>query len=301
MTLHEQCTLFGIDAAGDIHRRKVERGLTEFCRFLTDGNGMKVYDAEEAVKVVLQLDPVFESATEVTDMGLTRGLHAAQNDLALFWLFAHVRSKIGEQQIYGSACYSYGTRTAIFVPMHRLPLLLAALLLTSTVYAQEEMSGGADTGPSKTWGMISVQRTWTPQENNFPNWGLSFQGFRGIGESEESRWWLGIGFMAAGVERRDVIALTFGPGVFIVGRPSLGMFAFLQGGLGASSRSGVSGFNPFSDPTMQWGGALMSGVGVSAEIIWHMRLQTAIVMNAFTMDGGRSPFGIQFGLSTGGM
>jgi hypothetical protein len=185
--------------------------------------------------------------------------------------------------------------------MHRLSLFLAALLLATSLSAQEEMSGGSDTGPSKTWGMISVLRTWTPQENNFPNWGLNFQGFRGLGESEESRWWLGIGFMAAGVERRDVIALTFGPGVFILGRPSLGMFAFLQGGLGASSKSGVAGFNPFSDPTMQWGGALMSGVGVSAEIIWHMRLQTAIVMNAFTMDGGRSPFGIQFGLSTGGL
>lgn len=185
--------------------------------------------------------------------------------------------------------------------MHCIPLFLAALLLTTPLVAQEEMSSSTDTGPSKTWGMISVQRTWTPQENNFPNWGLCFQGFRGLGDSEDSRWWLGVGFMAGGVVRRDVISLNVGPGFFILGRPSLGMFSFLQVGIGASSQSGVTGFNPFSDPTMQWGGTLMSGVGVSAEIIWHMRLQTAIVMNAYTMDGGRSPFGIQFGLSTGGL
>lgn len=147
--------------------------------------------------------------------------------------------------------------------------------------------------------MFSVQRTWIPQENNFPNWGLSFQGFQGVGESK--RWWLGIGFLAGGVERRDVIALTFGPGFFIVGQPSLGVFSFVQGGIAASSKSGATGFNPFSDATMQWGVGMTSGLGISAEVIWHMRLQTAVVFNAFTMDGGRTPFGLQFGLSTGGM
>jgi hypothetical protein len=102
------------------------------------------------------------------------------------------------------------------------------------------------------------------------------------------------------VGERDVLALTFGPGYWLVGDRTVGAFAWLQGGVAMSSRSGATGFNPFSDNTLEWGFGVTSGIGGTIRLASWLQLQVGVVANGFTTDGGRSPYGIQFGLSGGG-
>jgi hypothetical protein len=173
---------------------------------------------------------------------------------------------------------------------------LVALLSCSAMIAQTEM--GDEESSSQQWTMLAIQRTWTPQVNGHPNWGFGFSGFSSI--DEDRRLYLGLSLLASGVERRDVVSLSFGPGYWIVGDRKLGAFAWAQAGVAMSARSGATGFNPFSDATLEWGFAGTSGVGGTVRIASWLQLQVAVVANAYSTDGGRTPFGIQFGLSGGG-
>lgn len=173
---------------------------------------------------------------------------------------------------------------------------IVVVCMASTCLAQSEM-GGTST-PSTSWLMLSYQRTWSPQHNNGPNSGFGFQAFQSI--DDDRRWWLGGAIMGADLQRRDLLNILVGPGVYIVGTGRLGMFAFLQMGLSMSSASGLTSFDFFSDRTLSFGMATMSGVGASAEVFKFLRVQTAIVGNWYTLEGGQTPFGIQVGISTGG-
>jgi len=177
-----------------------------------------------------------------------------------------------------------------------LPALLLCFLLSSPLVAQEEADGVS--APSTSWLMLSYQRTWSPQHNNGPNSGFGFQAFRSL--DEDKRWWLGGAIMGTDLQQRDLLNILVGPGVYIVGTGRLGMFAFLQTGLSMSSASGLTSFDFFSDRTLTFGMATMSGVGGSVEVFSFLRLQAALVANWYTLEGGQTPFGIQIGISSGG-
>jgi hypothetical protein len=180
--------------------------------------------------------------------------------------------------------------------MHIRLLLLALVFGASVLHAQEEI--GSTDSPSSSWSLISLQRTWLPQANDFPNWGVAAQGFTSI--DAQRRWFMGLGLIASGVERRDCISLMAGPAWFFAGDRTLGGFVFVQGGIVISARSGATGFNPFSDQTTVFGLGAASGLGGVVEITRWIRAQIAIVGNAYNVDGGRTPYGIQIGISSGG-
>ena len=184
----------------------------------------------------------------------------------------------------------------IFAPMHIVRFIIAMVAACIAAHAQTEL--GSEPGSSQQWSLLSIQRTWTPQVNDAPNWGFGFSGFSSINDSK--RLYAGLTLLTSGVGERDVLALTFGPGYWLVGDRSLGAFAWLQGGVAMSSRSGATGFNPFSDNTLEWGFGLTSGIGGTIRLASWLQLQVGVVANGFTTDGGRSPYGIQFGLSGGG-
>ncbi|MBU3742469.1 MAG: hypothetical protein FGM24_09330 [Candidatus Kapabacteria bacterium] len=183
----------------------------------------------------------------------------------------------------------------IFASMHIVRYVLALSLLACAAHAQTEL--GDERGSSRTWSLLSLQRTWTPQLNDAPNWGFGFSGFNA---TKTKDLYLGLTLLASGVGRRDVLALTFGPGYWLAGDRRAGLFTWLQGGVAMSSRSGATGFNPFSDNTLEWGFGLTSGVGGTVRITDWLQLQAAIVANAYSTDGGRTPYGFQVGFSGGG-
>ena len=180
--------------------------------------------------------------------------------------------------------------------MHIVRCLLILLLLTCAAHAQTEL--GDEPGTSATWSLLSLQRTWTPQLNDAPNWGFGFSGFSSLASGE--RLYIGVTLLASGVGRRDVLAVTFGPGYWLVGDRRAGLFTWLQGGAAMSARSGATGFNPFSDNTLEWGFGANAGLGGTVRITDWLQLQAAIVANAYSTDGGRTPYGFQVGFSGGG-
>mgnify|MGYP001627148618 CR=1 FL=1 len=174
--------------------------------------------------------------------------------------------------------------------------LILCILAPVHLFAQEEL--GDISGPSSSWTLISVYRTWTPQSNNFPNGGFGFQSFFNLNSNR--RWWFGLAFCGTGVERRDVLSLQFGPGVYIVGDSRLGAFAYVQTGIALGSDRGVAGFDVFSNPTSTWGLATIGGVGGTAKLSTLLKVHLAAVGSWYTMEKGRTPFGLQFGISFGG-
>ncbi len=184
--------------------------------------------------------------------------------------------------------------------MHPQIRLLTAILffaiVLSPVKAQEEIGG--DSGPAGSWTMISIHRTWTPQQRDYPNGGFGFQSFFDI--DKPRRWWLGFALRGNGVERRDVLGLMLGPGVFFAGDSKLGAFAYLQTGLGIGTARGISGFDFFSDPTLTFGLASTLGVGGNIEFNRWLRLHLAVTSSWYTNERGQTPYGLQFGFTFGG-
>lgn len=180
--------------------------------------------------------------------------------------------------------------------MHIVRFIIVMAAACTVARAQTEL--GSEPGSSQQWSLLSIQRTWTPQVNDAPNWGFGFSGFSSINDSK--RLYAGLTLLTSGVGERDVLALTFGPGYWLVGDRTVGAFAWLQGGVATSSRTGATGFNPFSDNTLEWGFGVTSGIGGTIRLASWLQLQVGVVANGFTTDGGRSPYGIQFGLSGGG-
>ena len=186
----------------------------------------------------------------------------------------------------------------MFVSMRTMfMMLLLVTSLTSTVFGQTELGGTSDS-PSSTWSLLSVQRTWVPQRDGFPNWGFGAQGFTSI--DRDRTYYVGFGIIGSGVAERDVVSIVFGPGAFLLGDRTLGLFAYLQGGLTLSSQSGMTGFDLFGDVSMQFGAGAVSGLGVFVSITDAIRAQVAVVANAYTVEGGVTPVGLQLGISSGG-
>lgn len=153
-------------------------------------------------------------------------------------------------------------------------------------------------GQSKSWSMLSVHRTFVPQERDFPNTGFGVQAFTAVGS--QKRYWLGFFFRGTGVSQRDVLSIGFGPAMFIVGDGSLGLFSYLQSGIGIGSSRGITGFDLFNDPTFTVGFSTITGIGGSIELSKWLRLHLAMVGSWHTMERGVTPYGLQLGVTFGG-
>lgn len=176
------------------------------------------------------------------------------------------------------------------------PCIIALFLCSLAVSAQEEL--GLDTAPSSSWAMFSYQRTWLPQANDAPNAGITIQAYSSLDDNK--RWWAGANIAFIGLNRRDAVSIAAGPAWFFLGDGKLGMFSFAQLGLVMSSASGLTSFDFFSDRTLQFGLSSGVGLGATVQISRLLRLQTSIIANWYTIDGGNTPYGIQIGLSSGG-
>lgn len=173
---------------------------------------------------------------------------------------------------------------------------IALVIVPITVLAQEEL--GVDTSPSSSWAMFSYQRTWLPQANDAPNAGIAIQAYSSL--DDDKRWWAGANIAFVGVDRRDAVSIAAGPAWFFLGDGKLGAFTFAQLGLVMTSASGLTSFDFFSDRSLQFGLSTGAGLGATVQISRLFRLQTSIIANWYTVDGGNTPYGIQIGLSSGG-
>lgn len=175
-------------------------------------------------------------------------------------------------------------------------LCVATLLGNAPSRAQDELNG-VD-GQIGSFTTISIMRTWTPQERDFPNGGFNLM--TSFTADDERRWWVGVGFRAMGVWQRDVLALTLGPTWWFAGDQKLGAFAFVQTGLGMGSTRGINGFDVFSDPTLTFGLASMAGVAGTWQLGRWVNLHGMIIGSHYSMEGGRTPYGVLVGLTFGG-
>ena len=81
MALDEHDVLLRIEAAGDILCQLIHAALTHQRGILTDSDGVHVHDAIQAIILILQGYPVFDSAHIRTQRQLTGGLNTAENTL----------------------------------------------------------------------------------------------------------------------------------------------------------------------------------------------------------------------------
>ena len=102
----------------------------------------------------------------------------------------------------------------------RCILCLATILVlcAPVIQAQDELDGTS--GPSSSFTTLSIMRTWTPQERDFPNGGFNLMS--SFATDDDRRWWFGMGFRAMGVWERDVLAITLGPTWWFAGDQRLG-------------------------------------------------------------------------------
>lgn len=184
----------------------------------------------------------------------------------------------------------------MFTQMRLAAALLMTLISVGMSTAQEEM--GDDSQPSGSWTMLSVHRTWSPQERDFPNGGFGIQSF--VDLDKPRRWWLGFALRGTGVSKRDVLSLMIGPGVYLAGDSRLGLFAYVHTGLAMGSSQGLGGFDVFSDPTTTYGLATVGGIGGNIEVSKWLRLHAALVGSWFTAERGQTPYGVQIGITFGG-
>lgn len=175
-------------------------------------------------------------------------------------------------------------------------IAVAALLLSSVAVAQDELDGRD--GPATSFTTISIMRTWTPQERDFPNGGFNLMS--SFATDDERRLWFGLGFRATGVWKRDVLALTLGPTWWFAGDQRLGAFAFVQTGLGMGSSRGIAGFDVFSDPTLSFGLASIAGIAGTWQVLKWVNLHGMIVGSHYSNERARTPFGVMVGLTFGG-
>ncbi len=170
------------------------------------------------------------------------------------------------------------------------------LFCFSQAGAQEEL--GRVSEQSSGWTMIGFDRTWVPQERGFPNGGFGFTTFTSLNQPRSV--WLGLGFRATGVHKRDALALTFGPGFQLLGTSRLGMFAYVQAGMSISSNNALTGFDFFTDTSTSFGLTSIGAVGGSVEIFSNVKFYTAVIGTYFSNERGYTPFGLQAGMTIGG-
>ncbi len=177
-----------------------------------------------------------------------------------------------------------------------LCLVTAVALCGPALQAQDELDGTG--GPSSSFTTISIMRTWTPQERDFPNGGFNLMS--SFATDDDRRWWVGVGFRAMGVWERDVLAITLGPTWWFAGDQRLGAFAFVQTGLGMGSTRGINGFDVFSDPTLTFGLASVAGIAGTWQVGRWVNLHGMIIGSHYSNEGGRTPYGVLVGLTFGG-
>ena len=180
----------------------------------------------------------------------------------------------------------------------RCILCLATILVlcAPVIQAQDELDGTS--GPSSSFTTLSIMRTWTPQERDFPNGGFNVKS--SFATDDDRRWWFGMGFRAMGVWERDVLAITLGPTWWFAGDQRLGAFAFVQAGLGMGSTRGITGFDVFSDQTLTFGLASAAGIAGTWQVARWVNLHGMIIGSHYSNEGGRTPYGVLVGLTFGG-
>ena len=77
--LHHNGANLGIDAGGEIERGDFADFGAQFGRILIDCDGVEIYDAEDALVVMLDADPVLEGAQIVSDVKVSGWLHAGED------------------------------------------------------------------------------------------------------------------------------------------------------------------------------------------------------------------------------
>jgi hypothetical protein len=177
-----------------------------------------------------------------------------------------------------------------------LCLATVVVLFAPAIQAQDELDGTG--GPSSSFTTLSIMRTWTPQERDFPNGGFNLMS--SFATDDDRRWWFGMGFRAMGVWERDVLAITLGPTWWFAGDQRLGAFAFVQAGLGMGSTRGITGFDVFSDQTLTFGLASVAGIAGTWQVARWVNLHGMIIGSHYSNEGGRTPYGVLVGLTFGG-
>ena len=180
--------------------------------------------------------------------------------------------------------------------MKHLTTILLLVAVAGPLAAQTELGGTS--APSQSWTMLQFQRSWVPQENDFPNGGFGVNAFFSL--DQDRRAWFGFGIMGTGLHKRDALAIDVGMGWWFLGHSRFGSYAWLMTGLGITSATGLTGFNFFSDPTTTYGLASQGGVGVAYELFTNLKVHLNTFGMWFTNDGGRTPYGLQLGLTFGG-
>ena len=71
--------ILGIDSGGQIERGDLIDFGAQLRRILVRRDGMQVHDAEDALVVVLDADPVLERAQIISDVQISGGLHAGED------------------------------------------------------------------------------------------------------------------------------------------------------------------------------------------------------------------------------
>ena len=74
MALDEHDVLLRIKAAGDVLRQLLQRSAAQVCRYLTDGDGVHIDDAVQAVVFVLKRDPVLDRTHIRAERQIAAGL-----------------------------------------------------------------------------------------------------------------------------------------------------------------------------------------------------------------------------------
>ena len=79
--LVEDDAALGVDAGGDIGGGHLAGRLAQFARVLRQGQRVQVDDAEDAVVIVLQRDPVADRAEIIAEMQIAGRLDAGKNSV----------------------------------------------------------------------------------------------------------------------------------------------------------------------------------------------------------------------------
>ena len=87
--LDEDDGFLRIDADGHIEGRHIQDVLSQFLRILGNGDSMLIYDAVDALVVILQLDELLECAQIITEVNVSCRLYAGKYALHSF-LFSPV-------------------------------------------------------------------------------------------------------------------------------------------------------------------------------------------------------------------
>ncbi|MFZ9869625.1 MAG: hypothetical protein ACO3I4_02535 [Candidatus Kapaibacteriota bacterium] len=175
-------------------------------------------------------------------------------------------------------------------------LILLLLACAAPLHAQTELDGSS--GPSSNWAMLSASRTWVPQINDRPNGGFGLHSFFNV--NDQRTLWAGFSVLGTGVGSRSALVLNGGIGWWFVGSRSLGAYTFAMSGMGITSNNALTGFDYFADISTTYGLASQVGIGAAVEVLNLVTVHTNVWGLWLTNDGGRTPYGIQLGLTFGG-